>query len=82
MRTIVIGDVHGCNKTLHALLEKVKPEAETDRLVFLGDLCREVVQEIDFTKPIPPVFKPFEEDVIESDHPLCEDRKADLCPLF
>ncbi len=38
MRTIVIGDVHGCNRTLHALLEKVKPEAETDRLVFLGDL--------------------------------------------
>lgn len=38
MRTIIIGDVHGCNNALNSLLEKVKPEAGKDRLVFLGDL--------------------------------------------
>ena len=38
MRTIVIGDIHGCSFALDALLEKVKPEAGTDRLIFLGDL--------------------------------------------
>lgn len=38
MRTIIIGDIHGCSFALDALLEKVKPEAGTDRLIFLGDL--------------------------------------------
>ena len=38
MRTIIIGDIHGCCGSLHALLDKVKPEAGQDRLVFLGDL--------------------------------------------
>ena len=38
MRTIIIGDVHGCNDALCALLNKVKPETGKDRLVFLGDL--------------------------------------------
>ncbi len=37
MRTIVIGDIHGCNDALNALLEKVQP-AEEDMLVLLGDL--------------------------------------------
>lgn len=38
MRTIIIGDIHGCSSALQALLERVKPEAGTDRMVFLGDL--------------------------------------------
>ncbi len=38
MRTIIIGDVHGCNDALCSLLDDVKPEAGKDRLVFLGDL--------------------------------------------
>ena len=38
MKTIIIGDVHGCNNALCSLLEKVKPETGKDRLVFLGDL--------------------------------------------
>ena len=38
MRTIIIGDIHGCSSALRTLLEKVKPEPEKDRLVFLGDL--------------------------------------------
>ena len=37
MRTIIIGDIHGCNQALSALLDKVKPEME-DRLILLGDL--------------------------------------------
>ena len=37
MRTIVIGDVHGCDAALRALLEKVKPGPE-DTAVMLGDL--------------------------------------------
>ena len=38
MRTIIIGDVHGCNNALCSLLDKLKPETGKDRLVFLGDL--------------------------------------------
>lgn len=37
MRTIVIGDIHGCNTALCSLLERVQPGAE-DTLVLLGDL--------------------------------------------
>ena len=37
MKTIIIGDVHGCDTALRALLDKVKPGAE-DTLVMLGDL--------------------------------------------
>ena len=38
MRTIIIGDVHGCAKELGALLDKVKADPATDRLIMLGDL--------------------------------------------
>ena len=37
MRTIIIGDIHGCNRELCALLDKVKP-GQNDRLILLGDL--------------------------------------------
>ena len=37
MRKIIIGDVHGCDRELHALLDKVQP-GEEDRLILLGDL--------------------------------------------
>ena len=36
MRTIAVGDIHGCSTALDALLAVVKPTAD-DRLVFLGD---------------------------------------------
>jgi len=36
MRTLVIGDIHGCNAALTALLKLVEPGPE-DRLIFLGD---------------------------------------------
>ena len=38
MRTIIIGDVHGCAKELGALLDKVKADPEEDWLIMLGDL--------------------------------------------
>ena len=37
MRTIIIGDIHGCNQALRSILEKVQPGQE-DWLVLLGDL--------------------------------------------
>ncbi len=36
MRTLAIGDIHGCETALAALLNQVKPEP-ADRVVFLGD---------------------------------------------
>src|SRR5437868_178055 len=36
MRTLAIGDVHGCSAALDHLLELVRPGPD-DRLVFLGD---------------------------------------------
>lgn len=38
MRTIVIGDIHGCYQELLKLLEKVKFNKNEDRLISLGDL--------------------------------------------
>ena len=37
MRKIIVGDIHGCNRELRALLEKVCP-GEEGRLILLGDL--------------------------------------------
>lgn len=37
MRTIVIGDVHGCFEEMYRLVEKLQPSFQ-DNLVFLGDL--------------------------------------------
>ena len=36
MRTIAIGDIHGCLKALDGLIEEIDPQAH-DRLIFLGD---------------------------------------------
>ena len=36
MRTIAIGDIHGCSKAFDGLIEAIKPTA-SDRLIFLGD---------------------------------------------
>ena len=38
MRTIIIGDVHGEAASLKQLLDKVKADPATDRLIMLGDL--------------------------------------------
>ncbi len=36
MRTIAIGDIHGCAKALEGLIAAIRP-TESDRLIFLGD---------------------------------------------
>lgn len=38
MRTLVVGDVHGCLAELEALLAKVAFDVDRDRLVLVGDL--------------------------------------------
>ncbi|MCB9611299.1 MAG: metallophosphoesterase [Sandaracinus sp.] len=38
MRTLVVGDVHGCLRELEALLEKLELRPDSDRLVLVGDL--------------------------------------------
>lgn len=37
MRTIIVGDIHGCAGALKALIKKTRPAPE-DRLILLGDL--------------------------------------------
>ena len=38
MRTLVIGDVHGCIDELDALLDRLRADPDADRIVFVGDL--------------------------------------------
>ena len=38
MRSIIIGDIHGCSSQLQGLLEQVGPDPARDRLILLGDL--------------------------------------------
>ena len=37
MRTIIVGDIHGCFYTLKDLLNKVKYNKQEDKIIFLGD---------------------------------------------
>ena len=36
-KTFVIGDIHGCSELLEELLEKIKPLAKDDTVIFIGD---------------------------------------------
>ena len=38
MRTIIIGDIHGCSGAFRLLLAKILPDERADRLILLGDL--------------------------------------------
>lgn len=38
LKTFVIGDIHGCDAQLNSILNKLRPDPETDRLILLGDL--------------------------------------------
>jgi serine/threonine protein phosphatase 1 len=62
MRTLAIGDIHGCNTALTNLLKIVKPNRE-DRIIFLGDYIdrgpssREVIEALfDLQKSCAPIF--------------------------
>jgi hypothetical protein len=37
-RTLIIGDVHGCDKELKKLLKEVQADPSQDRILFIGDL--------------------------------------------
>lgn len=37
-RTLIIGDVHGCDKELSRLLKEVQADPKEDRILFIGDL--------------------------------------------
>ena len=38
MRTIIFGDIHGCDAPFSALLSAIAPDSEADRLILLGDM--------------------------------------------
>lgn len=38
MRDIIVGDIHGCVGAYQALMERLRPDASSDRLILLGDL--------------------------------------------
>ena len=38
MRTLIIGDIHGCSAALRLLLARLKPDKNEDTLILLGDL--------------------------------------------
>lgn len=52
LKTFVIGDIHGCDAQLNSILNKLRPDPGTDRLILLGDLfdrgpdSREVFQTV------------------------------------
>ncbi|MBU0728537.1 MAG: serine/threonine protein phosphatase [Proteobacteria bacterium] len=51
-RTYVIGDIHGCHRSLLQLLDNIKPDIHNDTIIFLGDYIdrgpdsKEVINEI------------------------------------
>ena len=38
MKTYLIGDIHGCNRALDRIIEKLAPDTTEDKLILLGDL--------------------------------------------
>ena len=53
MRTIIIGDIHGCSGALRLLLAKIMPDEKADRLILLGDLFDRGPA----TRPRPKIFR-------------------------
>ena len=37
MREIIIGDIHGCARSMEALLQKIDFDKTLDKMIFLGD---------------------------------------------
>ena len=38
VKTIIFGDIHGCNIAMRLLLEQIQPKQEKDKVAFIGDL--------------------------------------------
>ena len=64
MRTIIIGDIHGCSAALGVLLAQVNPVAGQDRLVFLGDLFDRGPDSFGVLKTVKQLAELFGEDFI------------------
>lgn len=82
MRTIVIGDIHGCCDLLCRLLESVSP-AEDDRLIFLGDLFDRGPSSFEVFETIRNLERRFQENFIllrgnHEDYLLQEDLSPEL----
>ena len=82
MRTIVIGDIHGCCDLLCRLLESVSP-MEDDRLIFLGDLFDRGPSSFEVFETIRNLERRFQENFIllrgnHEDYLLQEDLSPEL----
>ena len=64
MRTIIIGDIHGCSGALDVLLAHIDPVPGKDRLVFLGDLFDRGPDSFGVLKKIKQLAENFGEDFI------------------
>lgn len=64
MRTIIIGDIHGCSGALDVLLAHIDPVPGKDRLIFLGDLFDRGPDSFGVLKKIKQLAENFGEDFI------------------
>ena len=66
MRTLIIGDVHGCIRELNLLLEKIAFRAGEDRLIFVGDLINKGPNSLDVLERV----RGLKAEVILGNHEL------------
>ncbi len=64
MRTIIIGDIHGCSIALEVLLAHIIPVPGKDRLIFLGDLFDRGPDSFGVMNKIKLLAERFDEDFI------------------
>lgn len=61
VRTIIFGDIHGCNLALRSLLEEIKPNPAKDQLVFLGDLFDRGPDSWDVLRTVQELFEAYQD---------------------
>lgn len=64
MRTIVIGDIHGCSAELSELLKKVDYNTQKDRLICVGDL----LDKGPYGPEVVAMLKAYKADVVMGNH--------------
>lgn len=64
VRTIIFGDIHGCNLALRSLLEQIQPDPEKDRIVFLGDLFDRGPDSRDVLRTVQELFETYQDRLI------------------
>lgn len=60
-RTIIFGDIHGCNLSLRHLLEQIQPNPSKDQVIFLGDLFDRGPDSWDVLRTVQELFEAFQE---------------------